>query len=506
MLTIKRYSHIVLSMAIATTSIHAFAADGDGRMMNVGAAVGAGVVVATSPGRYEYVDLSAVAMKGIDFSIMVQKQDQELFEKTVADAQTEYTNLYNNFYLPLYNIHVSSVVDVNNPKPADVAELARLMEAFKIQRDLFLQKIGAVAVVQDVWKSMSARNDKDMTDADRAQRDLIYSKGSLNLKALTDAYRAQIGGIESNTRALTYVYFNGQMNVSTVAGAGLDEPTVQASAAVLKMNLESLQRTTDAILEVKRKGTTFEQLADAFSTELKDYVNDTTNSKHWYWFNDLQKTDQDAWIASLQTKARLLKYVRAVYCAPIGVPAIVVPELKSFDLNYLVRGAKGIRMPKATMFDENEIRTTLVKFDEKFVSLQSQNGEYNDQGGVMGVLNRINSTVTWHNEVGAYMNIMKILREGMIDETDILADSVVGCEKVRSRYREMYASTGGFQDKIFDQTKRNYFEGLANATTAEYVAAKTFGSEVMTQLSIKKKLLKELDKTPSVFTDDAGDL
>lgn len=143
----------------------------------------------------------------------------------------------------------------------------------------------------------------------------------------------------------------------------------------------------------------------------------------------------------------------------IGVPALDIPKPSSFNIDYLTRGVTSSQMRIVQKAERNEdaIRQTLSRFDQLFTSVSSQVGEYDNVGGVMGFLNRVNSTFTWHNEVQAYMNVMHILRDNMVDELDLASNAITGCEKVRERY---YAKYGSLKDEQFLQIASSMLEGL----------------------------------------------
>ena len=107
----------------------------------------------------------------------------------------------------------------------------------------------------------------------------------------------------------------------------------------------------------------------------------------------------------------------------------------------LKRGGKHVRIARDVEADRGNIQDMLFRFDNFYVNIQSQSGELNEEGGVMGYLHRLNSTLTWHNEAAAYMSMMKILRDQMVEELDLISDMADGCGKVRARYSEKYGES-----------------------------------------------------------------
>lgn len=116
----------------------------------------------------------------------------------------------------------------------------------------------------------------------------------------------------------------------------------------------------------------------------------------------------------------------------------------------------------------------------------------------MGFLHRANSTFTWHNEVYAYMNVMKILRENMIDELDLLSNGTAGCDKVRERYYAQHVSLKDprFQDVVMDHYEGRLFSGGGGDSTLE--AFSKAGNVILTKGHYSRELRKMQREHPSI--------
>jgi hypothetical protein len=421
--------------------------------------------VATHPGEYTITDRSRIETQKIEWSMLAQKEDQQAYQKSADDSYAAYTALYEKFNA-LRLIHQNTVVAKSGKAMVDIAVLTQAINDYIKARDLFIQKIAAIQVTQDVWSGLASdvpsqpgnkASPEELAQAEKAKAQaLIYKRGSLNLKAFADTYNKAVEKMDSEARELTYRVNNHVTVITTEPKMGLEIPEAQMSPDALKAEFEERMKnstlTEDEIEDVGQVSIALGRMMLSFGD---------ANSKHLYVFNDLQNKDRDDWIESMQTKNRLLHWTRAVYCMRLGVPGLDLPKLKAFNLDYLVRGmgkdGERMRITQKAEWSEANIRSTLTRFDQLFLSLQSQSGEFNKEGGVMKYLHRVNSALTWHNEVRAYMSIMLLLRENMLDELDLAAGGLAGCEKVRSRYYARYVS---LKDPLFMKTVSSFLDGI----------------------------------------------
>lgn len=444
-----------------------------------------GPMIATQPGQYEMIDRAQIEKYRLDWSTLVQKQDQEAYQKATDEAEAAYKQMYGSCtgsdyttctgLQQLRQIHIDTMVSKTKMIPA--GDLASIVTNFKAVRDRFQMKLGAMSVLSDVWTNLGQQTDLDSKNQKAVY---VYQKGSLNLKALTEKYQQGIQQMIAEANKLTYwVDANGRQ-VKTNEGMGLEEVATDDTPEIFKDQLDNFQKRA-ALTSENREA--LKEVPVAFARILDKFVNAT--DIHLYWYNTLQDQDRKDWIDSLETKARVFKYVKAVYCTPMGVPALAVPAPHKFNIDYLKRGGAGlVRIAQASETDEANIRDTLIAFDQAFLSVRSQSGEFNNVGGVMGYINRANSTLTWHNEVAAYLSVMNILRDMYQDELDLLKDSVGGCEKVRARYNQRY---GSLRDESFKSIVETYIGGGSVQQDDTMLAFADAGKVILTRIQYMRK-------------------
>ncbi len=442
--------------------------------------------MAANPGTYEFQDRASIERNQIDWSLLVEKQDQEAYNNATAGAEAHYKKMYEQL-THLRNLHTESFISrVRNIPPE---ELQNAIYSFKTERDLFQQSIAAIDVLSEVWRGLG--NAANGNQEQKKQAEYVYSKGALNLKAMTDTYQEGIAKMTSEAAALTYRYDNHMQPVETKPGMGLEDPTTNATPQSLANDLKIYQ--SQAMLTDDDK-TRLAELSNALGSQMAQFLN--TNDLHFYWYNTLQKSDKADWLDSLNLKFRLFKFAKAYYCMPTGVPALNIPQPRAFNLDYLKRGARSqVTIIQKAEFDEQAIRQTLSRFDEIFVSLQSQSGQFNDVGGIMGYVNRVNSTLTWHNEVEAYLNIMVMLKEAFADELDLITNPIGGCEKVRERY---YARYKTLLDVSFKQLAYAYFGGSVPSADNTMIAFKDAGQVLLSKGLFQKQYRQMLVEHPGV--------
>lgn len=348
-------------------------------------------------------------------------------------------------------------------------------------------------MTQSVWATNAASKQIEQTEIE------MYRLGSLNLKAFADTYKEGIKNIDAMTIGLTYRYATSFGPQVTADGMGLEIPSATVTPDSLVAALQEQQKN----LELSRKEKAdLGLVSNELGRMMLGFVD--TNATKLYWFNGMQKEDKEKWIESVETKARILKWVRAVYCMQIGVPVLDIPDARKFNLAYLTRGVPEstfrIGQKESAERDEQNIRKMISRFDEVFVSVSSQAGEYNNVGGIMGYMNRANSLLTWHNEIAAYLSIMKILRENMVDELDLAesAGAPEGCEKVRARYYARYGSI--VKDTAFNQKVSAHLDGMNSSGSADRLqnAFKVAGVVIHKKGAFFQNLQKFLKAHPNV--------
>ncbi len=443
--------------------------------------------IATSPGTYEYIDRSKIERNRIDWSMLVEKQDHDTYEKTVSESEAAYKDLYQS-YAKLKELSIQSTI---NKLPISAEELASAVFNFRMARDVFHQKIAGLEVFSEVWGGRANLN-PDQKQALPAEQqnaiEYVYSKGAVNLGLFAKTYDAGIRAMVDQAAALTYRYNDGMQAVDTIAGEGLMDPMTHETPRSILANLEIFRKNAELTFQDTEN---LSRLPKMVAYQMAQFIN--ANDLHFYWQNDLQKQGRSDWLEALEFKFRLTKYVRAANCMSVGVVALSLPPLESFDLGYLVRGARQkVRIVQKAEFDEVAIRATLNRLDELFRSLQSQNGEFNDVGGVMGYINKINSTLTWKNEVEAYLGILTFLREDYRDELDLITDPIGRCDRVRQRY---YARYKTFRDG-FAARADAYFVTGGSSTDPTMQAFAVAGKVILTKGQYLKEYRKLLSDHP----------
>jgi hypothetical protein len=441
----NRHSHLILASVLAVAG---FATSGS--------ALAAGaknlyIAPAASAGTYNLVDQAQIVKYKMDWSLAMQKQDEAQYSKAVSEAQTAYEDLYKNGLIPLRAIHNDTFL--GKMKIASPIELATAIDNFIQRRDLFEQKIAVLETASDVWKGLQSSVTAKTANKDAVEQ--FYQRGSINLQSFVQTYRDAIAKMTKEASDYRYIVQNGMTGAETAPGNGLVKVGSEDTPEFIKQKLEVFAHNARITEDDKAK---LSRISYALVKHMGEFVN-ATNMK-MYWMNAAQKGTRDAWIKDLETKARVLKYARGRYCMPIGVPALSLPELKAMNLGYLTRDFKSqIRLVPTAEFDTDSMRKTMMRFDESFLSLQSQGGELDGMGGFVGFLNRVNSTLAWHNEVAAYLSVMKIVRDMYMDELDVASDPISGCEKVRARYNQTF---GSFLEENFQRTATMYLAGTSS--------------------------------------------
>lgn len=445
-----------------------------------------GLPVAGAPGQYNMVNQADIEKNRIDWSMALQKQDQEQYTKATTEAQAAYEDLYKNGLIPLRKIYNETFI--GKSRIATPVELAAAIDAFVTRQDLFGQKIAALETVAEVWQSMAAQP-AAATTKENNQLIYVYQRGSLNFKAFTKTYRDGIATMIKEASNYTYNVNNGATMVSTKPGEGLTKIGSVDTPEFMAKQLEIFQEKARLTEEDQEQ---MGRIALEFKRQMAQFTNAT--DLRLYWFNTLQDQTRKDWVASLEKKARVAQFARAAYCMPIGVPALDIPKLQKFNVGYLSRDMKNrIRLVEKAEFDSAAIKATLTRFDEWFTSLQSQNGDFDNVGGIMGYVHKLNSTFAWHNEVAAYITIAKILRDMYVDERDIADSPVEGCEKVRARYYARYVS---FKDPVFLAEANRFLQGTVSADPAMQ-AFNAAGKIIITKGAYQKEYFKMIKQNPT---------
>lgn len=440
--------------------------------------------VASTPGVYDIINRSAIETQRIEWGMLLQKQDEAQYQTAVRKAEEAYLSMYNLGLSELRKFHNVSVLSKEREIP--VSELNAGIDRFIAQRDQFSQALSALDVVADVWKGLAAQPSKGQNSV----VDSVYKRGSINLQALTTTYRDGIKKMTDEANALTYRYKDGTGSQVSLAGLGLQKVGMADTPEVIQRRMQELQENSRLTsVDIQKIGRSTLEI----KRHMAEFVN--ANDMKLYWLNSNQQGTRQAWIDSLQKYARLTHFIRANFCMQAGVPAISLPELKSFNRGYFSRDfASRIRLAEKAEFDSAVIRKVMPKFDELFASLQSQSGELNGQGGVMGFLHKVNSTLSWQNEVYAYYSIMKIIRDMYLDEADIADGAMEGCEKVRERYYSKYVT---LKDEKFNKDVQMYL--LASSSANPIVQAFNMaGSVIIPKGKFQLEYRKLVKQNPSV--------
>ncbi len=444
-------------------------------------------VIQQTPGTYQLEDTAAIAREYISFSKQLQQQDQEQYQKITEAAKTGYLELY-NMLQALRDLSVQSTSTQLNAITAEQHLVA--INNFKRSKDQLTTETAALAVLKDVWAGISGVDAEGKT-SNKLQTVGVYQKGQLNLEKLLVVYERAINNMTAEAANLPLRVRNNMTVVTVPKGMSLEPVQVQMTPAALQQQYADI-RLMSKITE-DEKETKLKPISVEIATHMDKFLGE--NGLKLYWQNDKQKGDREEWIESLLNKAKIIKYVRAVYCAPTGVPAIDIPKPTMLNLDYLKRGGSSVRLVQTATFEEDEIRATLTRFDQYFVSVESQSGAYNDIGGIGGMIHRVNSTFTWHNEVYAYLSMMKILRDMYVDELDLQTNSVMGCEKVRERYYSMYGSI-----RNDAKTKAQVDElilGANSGMTNMQVAFSSLGELLIGKIAYAKKAREFLKSHPA---------
>lgn len=467
------------------------------------------VYPASKPGTYDMIDRAKIENKNIQWSRLSQKRDYETYKNALNEMDQAYKALYGrctdavnqdgSWNLAkctglnrLRAIHDNTIV-TRKSNGVSIDELMKAIRAYESARDLFNTKLEALSVLNEAWADFAKQPSRPKAEAD------VYRLGMMNLKSITQKYKDALTKMDGEANDLTYGYDNGVRYVESKPGEGLKVPAGEKSAAYY-------QKEFDRLKENFKFSDNEKVLIGDISRELSRALLSYTNSQgtHFYWFNGLQKEDAEAWVKQFTEVAQVLKWTRAAGCMTIGVPALAIPEPKSFNRGYLTRGvADRIRLADKTEYNSNNIQTTLNRLDEVFVSLQSQNGEFNNEGGIMGFLNKVNSTFTWHNEVRAWMNAMRVLRQNMKDEL-LLLGSASGCEQVKKNYIAMYGEYKS--DAAKNLINKYYGLSFASAQDGMRKALSNGGSVIMGKIRISQQIQKMKKEHPDLVDDVFSEL
>lgn len=463
-----------------------------------------------SPGVYEIVDRAAIETQKINWGQQSLQADREQYNRIVNESYKAFQDIMGRCnaasagqkpwanctgFRKLQQINAFTAKIKNADSKVNLTELAESINNYIAARTLFSEKIAAISVQQDVFA-----NTQNGANA------AAYKAGSINLARFTKVYQDAIAKLDAAAAQFTYRYNSGMGAKISVAGMGLEIPESHETPEYIRDQFAEIQSNMRLSYDQKES-------LGLMSREVSRQLFGYTQSAGWrgYWDNNRQKQDNGAWLKSLTEKARVLKYVRGVYCMQLGTPAIAIPQPRpgfmgmrtGAMLDYLKRGVSEsqFRLVDKTEFDQVAIRDTLKRFDQLFVSIESQAGNRNATAGLKGMLHRVNSTVTWHNEVEAYLGIMGILRENMVDELDIIDGN---CENVRQRYYARYVT---FKDTAFDQVLNRYLLGIApganlDPTTSAFVEA---GTVIKSKGSYYKKYLKLQKEHPALLLDEDRD-
>jgi hypothetical protein len=302
-------------------------------------------------------------------------------------------------------------------------------------------------------------------------------------------YEDGITKMTQQASALIYRYDNNMGGIDTKPGMGLEDPTTTENPESLAMKMNAYKKRAEFTSDDRDR---LQAMPIELGNQIAKYINN--NDTHFYWKNSDEQGDAKEWIDSFLLKFRLLKYVKAVYCIPTGVPTLDIPAPEAFDLNYLSRGGRSqMRIVQKATFDEATIREMRQRIDRVYLSLRSQRGDFNGVGGFVGFINRANSTLTFQNDVEAHLNVLVILREAFTDEIDLITDPVAGCDKVRNRYYERFQT---LKDPAFQRTAEAYFAGSIPSNDTGMQAFSRAGSVLLAKGAYVKEYLKQLKAHP----------
>lgn len=451
------------------------------------------------PGLYQMVDVAKIESNRIDWSKSLQRQDQEQYLAATRDSKAAYESLYNKGLMPLRAI--TNDTFLAKKRIATPGELATAIDEFIRQRDLFDQQLAALSVVSDVWSGLATQPTN--SSVQNVQVETVYKRGSLNLKALANEYRLAIERMTTEASKYQYTVSNGSRGLETAPGGGLVKVGSVDTPEFIRAKLNDF--TTKAAL-TQADIEALSQMAIDWKTQAFEFTE--ANDIKLFWYNKMQKGDAESWVESLQHKARVMQYARGLYCMQVGAPALAIPAPKRGNVDYLVRDVKSrIRLVEAAEFDGKNIKATLTRMDLWLESLKSQAGEKDETEGVMGYIHRANSTFTWHNEVAAYLSILKILRDMYVDERDLSDSPWLNCAKVRARYNARY---GSFKEQSFMNEFEMWMTMGAASPDPGRRAFSIAGGVILTKGSFAKQHFDYLRNNPSAsvlgksILDDPG--
>ena len=450
---------LVLSALFLFLAVSAFAQDPAGGLAKF-------LLLGGNEGDYRIIDEAQIQQKQIEWGMMAQTQDRELYEKALIEAKAAFDDLYGSCtdgrnlnscsgFRKLVQIHINTSGGAPKDEKALIhaADLQTAVQNYFEKRTTFLQKIAAVAVTQDVFSGIAKGGE--------GNQERQYELGAFNLKAFAKVYQDAVAELDQQARELTYRVDLNLTVFVTEPGQGLTPPDAMFTPDQLAENIRVLQQ---ALALTPEEEEAIELLSINLGRQLLSFFN--ANNKKLYWYNDEQTKNGKDFVESISNKFRTLQWVRGGLCMKLGVPAIDIAEPKKFNLNYLNRGLsdEDFRFAQATEWDEGNIYSILQRFDEFFLSVRSQAGEFNEAGGLMGFVNRVNSTLTWHNEAKAALSMMRLLRENMTDELDIARNLVLGCNKVKERYKQKY---GSFRDEFYNGYIKPILRGTVIGTSGD---------------------------------------
>jgi hypothetical protein len=405
-------------------------------------------VFAANPGQYTFQDTARLGRNVIEWSSKMQQQDQDAYNQAKAEADAAYKGMFGTCtgsdintctgLQKLRRIHIETMISRHTIVPA--RDLAIDVQNFMNAQEQFAVKLAAIESLGKTWQGMAQSQNGNAN---------LYQKGSINLTALTNVYRDAITAMAKEAAGLTYKVDNNAQVIETKPGMGLDPVDTVDDPKALAAQLAVFQKRA-ALTDEDRQH--IGEISVALSRQLAKYLN--VDSARLYWFNDAQKQDGQDWVKQITLEAQIFKYVKARWCVPLGVPAMDIPKVGGGylqNVSYLIRGGS-IRMVPTAEFDPDNIRETLTRLDAEVLSLKLQNGDFNDKGGFVGFVNRVNSTLTWHNEVGAYLSVINIIRDILVDEIALASNPLAGCEEVRASYFKRFGSMKDEAGKKWAQT------------------------------------------------------
>jgi hypothetical protein len=412
-----------------------------------------GYPIALQPGDYKITDTSKILDTSVNLTKQLQGQDWEMYQKVLSESGKAYNELYGSCdSSKCTNFQELRRMSILTTKAKTVAsfklqDIITVQQSYISSRDKLLQQLAAIEVTKEVWDGIISSNYSEATK-------LEYRKAAMNFGKLADTYRNGIAQMDTQASTLEYKYESGAGIRASDPNKGLEAPNSPATAEVIKAELESKVR------------------AMSFTQPERDLV----SAVHWnmtyqmlnfrdsrgqklIFFTKGQDENNQQWIKDVETQARLLAFVRGASCMPLGAPAVDIPQetaTSQFTV-FLTRDLnKVFQLRQGVVRELGQLREMKRRMERIFVSLQSQNGEFNSQGGVMSYVHRANSTFTWHNQVAANFAIMKILFEMINDEIDVISPDPEGCSKVRARYN---ARHGSFNDASFGNVVDRYLGG-----------------------------------------------